>query len=97
MLSKFSDALLEIYVRADTPKPGDATQPPGFGKVTDILGWVKWLSLAVCIAALMIVFARLSASKRGASSDEPAQVGLILVAVIGISAAGSLVSFLVTA
>jgi hypothetical protein len=93
MLSKFSDVLLEIYVRADTPKPGDATQPPGFAKVTDILGWVKWLSLAVCVAAVMIVFARLSASKR-ASSDEPAQVGWILISVIGISAAGSLVSFL---
>lgn len=95
MLSKLSDSLLEIYVRADVPKPGDAEKPPGFDAITDILGWVKWLALAACIAALMVVAARLAFSTRQ-GSDEPAQIGKVLISVIVISAAGSLVGFLAT-
>ena len=33
---------------ADLPDP-DPVQPPGTSNVTTVLGWAKWVCLAVCI------------------------------------------------
>lgn len=83
-----------VQLASQVPNPS-SDQPPGFEGVTDILGWIKWGALAVCVAGLMIGGAMLAiGSRRGEGSEHAGRIGMVLVAVIIISAAASLVGFL---
>lgn len=80
----------------DKPNIGNPKQPPGFDKIEDVLGWVKWLCLAVLIAALMATGAKMALGSRHGDGEEHAgRVGRVLVGTIIVSAAGALIGFFV--
>jgi hypothetical protein len=79
----------------ENPRIGTPTKPPGFDKIEDILGWVKWLCLALLIVSLMVAGARLGfGSRHGDGEEHAGRIGRVLIGVILLSAAGSLVGFL---
>ncbi|MGO3649997.1 hypothetical protein [Agrococcus casei] len=78
------------------PNP-DPTQPPGSEGILAILGWAKWVALAVCVAGLIIAGAMLAInSRRGEGGEIAGRVVAALIGVIIISAAAALVGFLTT-
>jgi hypothetical protein len=87
----------DAIMAADVPNPGNGSQPPGFERFTDILGWSKWLALGVLVACLMYAGVRLAAGGRGDDAAEHGgRIGKVLLGVIIVSGAWSLVSFLAT-
>ena len=79
------------------PNP-DPIEPPGLHGFTVLMGWAKWVALAVCILGLFVGGAMMGIqSRRGEGGEHAGKIGMILVGVIVISAAGSLVGFLMTA
>jgi hypothetical protein len=80
--------------------PGDPAikQPPGTQGINDVMGWAKWIALAVCILGLVVAGALMAIqSRRGEGSEHVGKIGMALAGVVVISAAGSLVGFLVGA
>ena len=72
-------------------------QPPGTAGLTSIMGWAKWIALAVCILGLIAAGAMMAInSRRGEGSEHVGRIGSALCGVILISAAGGLVGFLMT-
>jgi hypothetical protein len=68
--------------------PGDpkATAPPGADGILMLLGWTKWLALAIAIAGLMITGARMAIShRRGEGGEHGAAIAWVLAGVIIIS------------
>ena len=81
---------------AQIPNPAPV-QPPGTGKFLDVMGWVKWVALAVVIIGLMVAGAMMALnSRRGEGGEHAGRIGGALMGVIVISAAASLVGFLTT-
>lgn len=79
---------------ADLPNP-DPVQPPGTDGFTSIMGWAKWVALAVAILALFAVGAMMGLnSRRGEGGEHVGKIGMILGGVVIISAAVALVGFL---
>lgn len=84
-----------VNVLAAVPDP-EAVQPPGTEGFTTIMGWAKWVALAVCILGLVGAGALMAIqSRRGEGGEHVGKIGMALGGVIVISAAGSLVGFLV--
>lgn len=80
--------------------PGDPVvkQPPGTEGINAVMGWAKWIALAVCILGLVIAGALMAIqSRRGEGGEHVGKIGMALGGVVVISAAGSLVGFLVGA
>lgn len=76
------------------PDP-DAVQPPGTEGFTTIMGWAKWVALAVCILGLIAAGALMAIqSRRGEGGEHVGKIGMALGGVIVISAGASLVGFL---
>ncbi|WP_285729764.1 hypothetical protein [Nocardiopsis sp. ATB16-24] len=76
----------------------DTQAPPGLdtGFLT-VLGWAKWIALAVCVLGLIIAGALMAIqSRRGEGGEHMSKIGMVLAGVIIISAATSLVSFLIS-
>lgn len=70
-------------------------KPWGGTEFEAMLGWIKWISLAVCVLGLMMAGAVMAfQSRRGDGSEHLQRVGMALVGVVIISAASSLVSML---
>ena len=79
---------------AGLPNP-DPVQPPGTGAISDVLGWAKWVALAVCILGLFAAGAMMAVqSRRGEGGEHVGRIGMSLMGVIVISAAVALVGFL---
>lgn len=79
------------------PNP-DPIQPPGTQGFLAMMGWAKWVALAVTILGLIAAGAMMSFnSRRGEGGEHVGRVGMALVGVIIIAAATSLVGFLATA
>ncbi|RAX21769.1 hypothetical protein DRB06_05355 [Actinomyces sp. Z5] len=79
----------------DLPDP-DPVQPPGTEGFTSIMGWAKWIALAVCILGLFAAGALMAIqSRRGEGGEHVGKIGMALGGTIVISAAASLVGFLV--
>ncbi|MEU0491074.1 hypothetical protein ACOQFV_06550 [Nocardiopsis changdeensis] len=72
--------------------------PPGLdGGFLTILGWAKWVALAVCVLGLIVAGAVMAIqSRRGEGGEHMSKIGMVLAGVIVISGATSLVSFLVS-
>ncbi|MDQ2729060.1 MAG: hypothetical protein M3Y91_14655 [Actinomycetota bacterium] len=83
---------------ADTPTPGNPTLPGNTaGKLDTVLGWVKYLGLAACIAGLFMVGGKMALSHRnGSGGEHMAGLGYVAGALIIIGGASSIVSFLAT-
>lgn len=87
-----------LPVSAEIPNPGGGEAPPvGDGFIT-ILKWAKWISLAVCVAGLMIAGATMAIqSRRGEGGEHMGRIVMVLAGVVVIAAATSLIGFLVDA
>jgi len=82
----------DLLAQVPNPPP---VQPPGTGGLTALLGWGKWLALAVCILGLFAAGALMAIqSRRGEGGEHVGKIGMALVGVIVISAAAALVGFL---
>lgn len=69
-------------------------QPPGTEAITTILGWAKWIGLAVCILGLIGAGAVMAVqSRRGEGGEHAGRIGWALGGAIIISAAVSLIGF----
>jgi hypothetical protein len=83
-------------VLADDSNPWKAEpcMPPGFGKVVQMFGMAKWVSLVVCVFALVGYFARLAMERQsGGGSGSTGWLGKILISIVGISAVGTFIGF----
>lgn len=75
-----------------TPCP---TQPPGTAGVTDIMGWVMWGGLVLCIIGIMVGGALMwTQSRRGEGSDNINKILYGCLGAIVIGAAAGLIGFL---
>ena len=76
------------------PNP-PAVQPPGTEGFTTIMGWAKWVALAICILGLFAAGALMAIqSRRGEGGEHVGKIGMALGGVIVISAGAALVGFL---
>jgi peptidoglycan/LPS O-acetylase OafA/YrhL len=81
-------------VPAQIPDP-DPIQPPGTEGLNSIMGWGKWVALAICVLGLFAAGALMAVqSRRGEGGDHVGKIGMSLGGVIVISAAAALVGFL---
>ncbi|WP_379871845.1 hypothetical protein [Marinactinospora rubrisoli] len=95
----FFEAASELVVQyaGGVPDPGSGQAPPGSEGFIAILGWAKWVALGICVLGLMVAGATMAIqSRRGEGGEHMGKIGMVLAGVIIISAATSLVSFLVT-
>lgn len=89
-------APMQVLIPLAPPGNPTAAQPPGTQGLNDIMGWAKWVALAVCILGLVAAGAMMAInSRRGEGGEHVGKIGMALGGVIVISAAGSLVGFLV--
>ncbi|WP_127920976.1 hypothetical protein [Bifidobacterium xylocopae] len=83
------------HLAAGIPNP-PATQPPSTGGITSVMGWVKWgaaIFAAILLIAAFITWAR--SAGNGDDRDGLSKISMVLFAAVGVSAAFSLVAFLV--
>ncbi|RJF44983.1 hypothetical protein D4740_01830 [Actinomyces sp. 2119] len=86
---------MEVLPQA-VPDP-DPVQPPGTSGFTTIMGWARWVALAVCVLGLFAAGALMAIqSRRGEGGEHVGRIGMALGGVIVISAGASLVAFLVS-
>ena len=87
-------ATLPSLLPLQLPDP-DPVQPPGTEGFNDVMGWGKWVALAICILALFAAGAMMGIqSRRGEGGEHVGKIGMALGGVIVISAAAALVGFL---
>jgi hypothetical protein len=80
------------------PDPGQGEMPPGFEAFPTIMGWAKWVGLGVAVVAVIILGVSMTLSaRRGEGGEIGGWLGRVLIGVIFISAAFTLVSFLMGA
>jgi len=73
------------------------TAPPGAEKLLQVMGWLKWIGLAVCMAGLIIGGAMMAFNHRRGNGIEVAKpIALSVVGAVIIGAASSLVGFFAT-
>ncbi|MDQ6740766.1 MAG: hypothetical protein M3021_10510 [Actinomycetota bacterium] len=82
---------------ADTPTPGNATLPGNTEtQLNTVLGWIKYLGLAACVAGLFLVAGKMAISHRtGGGGEHMSGLGYVAGALVIIGGASSIVSFLV--
>ncbi len=87
-------ATLPSLLPLQLPNP-DPVHPPGTEGFNDVMGWGKWVALAICILALFAAGAMMGIqSRRGEGGEHVGKIGMALGGVIVISAAAALVGFL---
>ena len=95
VLATVAETATHLLQAVPNPEP---IQPPGTEGFTAIMGWVKWLALAVCVIGLIVAGAMMAVqSRRGEGSEHVGKIGMALGGVVVISAAASLVGFLMAA
>lgn len=95
LLAAAADATTQLLPLVPNPDP---IQPPGTEGLTSIMGWVKWVALAVCVIGLIVAGAMMAVqSRRGEGGEHVGKIGMALGGVVVISAAASLVGFLMAA
>lgn len=86
--------LTRVSMAVDLPD-SPAIQPPGTGSVSTLIGWGKWVALAVCLAAGIAAFALLAIkSRHGDGSEGVGWIVKVLIAVVGVSAIASMIGFI---
>lgn len=95
ILDAATTALTTVWlIPLDLPNPAPV-QPPGTEGFVTILGWLKWVGLALSIVGLIVVGSMLWINhRRGEGGEHAGRIGMILVGVILIGAATALVGFL---
>lgn len=89
--------LLASDVLAIVPNPA-AEQPPGFGGILTVVGWIKFGCYLACLVGLLIAAALwvLDRSGRGGGSDHFKGIVYAVVGAIAIGAAPSLINAVAT-
>lgn len=88
-------AVLMPAVQGDPIPNPVADAPPGSSGFLQIMGWGKWVALAICVLALISAGSMMALQlRRGEGGEHVGKIAMVLVAVIIISAAASLVGFL---
>ena len=83
-----------LLPQADIPNPAPV-QPPGTNGFVTIMGWVKWVALAVCVIGIIVAGALMAInSRRGEGGEHVKTFVAILVGVMVIGAATALVGFI---
>ena len=83
---------------AAVPDPGAGTMPPGFAAFTTVMGWAKYVGLGIAVVGLIMLGVSLTISaRRGEGGEIGGWLGRLLIGVIIISAAFTIVGFLVGA
>lgn len=78
------------------PNP-DPVQPPGTDSFTTIMGWAKWVALIILVLCLIGAGAMMGInSRRGEGSETLTWVMRILAGAIVVSAAGTIIGFVVS-
>ena len=87
------DVLSSIPLAIPDPDPAP---PPGFeGPIGVLFSWLKWGGLAVAVAGVMIIGAKMAINiRRGEAAGELGQLLFVALGCILIGAAASLVGFL---
>ncbi|GAA4193475.1 hypothetical protein GCM10022219_15300 [Microbacterium oryzae] len=94
VLATGSDLLTAVPLGIPNPDP---VQPPGTEGFNTVMGWAKWVALAVCILGLFAAGALMAInSRRGEGGEHVGKIGMALAGVIVISAAAALIGFLAT-
>ena len=92
VITTATDVLAALPGQVPDPDP---VQPPGTEGFITIMGWGKWVALAICILGLIAAGALMAVqSRRGEGGEHVGKIGMALGGVIVISAAGALVGFL---
>jgi type IV secretion system protein TrbL len=90
-----SFATMWMKVPTPTVSGGDtkAVNPGDVSGIMQVLGYVKWISFIMAVFAIIILTARWAVkARRGDGENAFGRLGVILVAVIGISSATALVT-----
>lgn len=95
-----TDALswsLPLPMDGTVPNPGPGKQPPGFGKFTDIMAWVKWIALGCLVIALIVAGGRLAGGERHGDGEEHGwRIGKVLIGAMIVSGAFTIIGFVVS-
>jgi hypothetical protein len=93
ILSTVTLATAQVLTVVD-PAP---IQPPGTEGLNLIMGWAKWVALAICVLGLIAAGAMMAINqRRGEGGEHTGRIGMALGGVVVISAAATLVGFLTT-
>jgi hypothetical protein len=85
-----------LRLPAEVPNPGDGSAPPGFENFETIMGWGKWIALGVLVMALIFAGVMMAiGQRRGEGGEHAGRLGWVLGGVLIVSAAFSIVGFLV--
>ena len=93
-------ALGTIWVRIGTPNlTGGATvvpagEPPGTAGIDTVLGYATWIAFGVAVLGLIVAGVRLGLSRSGQTQQAVERIGVVLIAVILISASVGIVTAL---
>ncbi|MBT2418027.1 hypothetical protein J7F01_08790 [Streptomyces sp. ISL-22] len=76
--------------------PGQGKEPPGVENLKDILQWVAWIVLALCVAGILVVAGRMAVShQRGQGGEHATALAYVLGACVLVGAASGIVTQLV--
>ena len=95
-------ALGTIWVRIGTPNlTGGAIvvpagQPPGTAGIDTVLGYATWIAFGVAVLGLIAAGVRLALSRSGQTQQAVERIGVVLIAVILISASVAIVTGLLS-
>lgn len=79
------------------PDPGEGKMPPGFDRFIDVMGWAKWLALGALVLALIAAGVMMSINqRRGEGGEDASRIIKVLLGAILVSAAVSIIGFLVS-
>lgn len=92
VITAANDLLTTLHAQLPDPEP---VRPPGTDGFITLMGWAKWVALAVCILGLFAAGAMMAVqSRRGEGGEHVGKIGMALAGVIVISAGAALVGFL---
>lgn len=84
------------HLVAATPTPGNPSLPGNAEQaINTVLGWLKYIGLAACVAGLFLVAARMAVSHRqGGGGEHMAGLAYVAGALIIIGAAAAIIGAL---
>lgn len=95
-------ALGTVWVKIGTPNlTGGATtvptgEPPGTAGIDTVLGYATWIAFGIAVLGLIVAGVRLALSRTGQTQQAVERIGVVLIAVILISASVGIVTALLT-
>ena len=95
-LHALSRDVTEVLAAPKAPVPPVGTgNPPFGGKISTLLGWLRWLVLVACIAGIFITGGRMAIAWRGGNDANVAQLGWVMLGCILVGTASQIVGALI--